>query len=584
MPSQIPQDIDFTKATRIKWANAPRGYHVEPKTGCWSWLLRNVTTDEQYELQHNNFNDNYTGSTLPALAPAAPVRFTIPGSSAGATSTDESDDESDDERVMAAPAEDQPLIPARGAAVTDGVVPNIRTYGATAQDERATAAAAAMAAVPVAIPRQSTVADFPNRFARYAYDSATWQTNGDFIIDLDNFLHDRIPLLDRTKRPDRLLFGLIGCHGVDTKYAIEYFKKESKALKVAAREISVAARHHFNFVLGDNFYHFGVTDPRSTLFYSCFHQYFKNTECFAVLGNHDYNMHGETDGPFGTRLFHLPHPLISKRYRAMCQVYHSYISPRYLNPFHRDGHPNVWNMPFRYYAMVAKGVQAVFICIDSNTLAFDAVQQIWLIETYTRLRTALPTYNFILISHHPLEYYSARAFKKKEWKKYRQSEDSGLPRTPFKVQGTVNVNGQFQQNAFLLATADMSEVDTIGHILKDFLQTYNIRFKAIFAAHEHLLAFEKVQLHYADSEQAEEINQFISGGGGAKLNAVDSRLLLPDARASFRLGTTKYFPQYGYMRVELDQNQLLVNFYGIKSAKPIHTQNIELRAARESRA
>ncbi|MSP53212.1 MAG: hypothetical protein EXR81_03045 [Gammaproteobacteria bacterium] len=550
MPFQIPQDIDFTKATRVKWANAPRGYHVDPTAGCWGWLLRTAASDDQYELLNNPHNDNFTGTTLPreVLIP------TLPYPAASATG-DESEDEPGE--AVATARDNAPSLSSGVGVVDEAVSPNIAAYSASAPQ-----------------PGYNT-ADHSNRFERDAYDQASWRTNGDFIIDLDQFLVNQLPIVDQENRPKRLSFGLVGCHGVNTGYAIEYLKKNKVAMKVAARELSVAGRHHFNFVLGDNFYHFGVTDPRSDLFFSCFHKYFKNTQCFSILGNHDYNMHGEADGPLSTRLFRLAHLQLPKRYRAMCQVYHSYITPRLLDPFHEMGHSNVWNMPFSYYAMVARGIQAVFICIDSNTLAFDAVQQIWLIETYARLHTELPTYNFILISHHPLEYYSERAFKKKEWKKYRQSKDSGLPRKPFKVLGAFN-HGQFKFHPGLSTDGDMSNIDTIGHILKDFLQTYNLHFKAIFAAHEHLLAFEKIRLVYADGSQ-ENVPQFISGGGGAKLNGVDRRISA--SRPSFQDVSTKFFSQYGYMRVILDQNQLHVNFYGIKSATRIHSENIILRGA-----
>lgn len=443
-----------------------------------------------------------------------------------------------------------------------------------------------------------------NPYARYGFSNLNWN-EGDFVINLDLMLDEKWqtptgaadPRL--TENPS-YTFGLVGCHGVDgivwgedglfSGYALP--PTSHTALKKIGTQLSDRTKYLFNFLLGDNFYHFGTTDPRSKQFTTCFHRFFKNVPAYAILGNHDYNMHGQAKGPLG--IFKAPHPRMRKIYRAMCQVYHSYIAnwdhDTLINEF-----PHQWNMPFRYYSLVSLKTNTVFICIDSNTLPFDTVQQEWLCKTYHRLKQATngAARNMILVSHHPLEYYGERAIKPNEWKKYVQDDlrSQRFPQEPKLYRythaangdGSINITDTIQIENPVFGAQELNQNKTIGHYLKYFLEQNNLVFSVIFAAHEHLLAYEKIHMHYTSTHVTNHtIHQFVSGAGGADLEALTDVALQtakrnynrgaePALRVYHKEGIGQARVKYGYMSATLDRNTLQVTVYKIEPDEALET-------------
>lgn len=452
-----------------------------------------------------------------------------------------------------------------------------------------------------------------NPYARYGFANINWN-EGDFIINLDNLLAEKGVAQAQLQGQNQaqpathsLKFGLVGCHGVDgilwgedglfSGYALP--PTSHRALKQIGTQLSNSQSHQFNFLLGDNFYHFGTTDPRSKQFSTCFHRVFKNVPAFAILGNHDYNMHGQEKGPLG--VFRAPHPRMRKIYRAMCQVYHSYIANRDHDTLTNE-FPHQWNMPFRYYALVSVETNTVFICIDSNTLPFDKVQQEWLYKTYRLLsssrsntpdgtHTSKPR-NMILVSHHPLEYYGERASKPDEWKKYVQKDlqSQGFPQEPELYYYTEAAGGAVNAIKIQNPLSGGNELDknkTIGHYLKCFLEQNHLVFSVIFAAHEHLLAYEKIRMYYR-GRNIEQIytHQFISGAGGADLEALTHETLTSDQRTFaadqrfFRVyhkeGNNPYQVKYGYMSTKLNHQKLEVTVHKIEAALAAAVETITI--------
>lgn len=457
-----------------------------------------------------------------------------------------------------------------------------------------------------------------NPYARYSFININWN-DGNFIMDLDAMLDASStlppPATDATdthvtvaRSPRSYTFGLLGCHGVDgiiwgedglfSGYALPPTRR--RALEEIGKELSNQQIYQFNFLLGDNFYHFGTTDPRSKQFATCFHRVFKNVPAFAILGNHDYNMHGQAKGPLS--IFRLPHPRMRKIYRAMCQVYHSYIDhmdhdkilnkppygeyPHYTYP--HSEFPHKWNMPFRYYCLLSHDINTVFICIDSNTLPFDKVQQQWLYKTYHGLKNCNDgrIRNMILVSHHPLEYYGERALKDNEWKKYVQDDlRNGLNNQSFPEEPQIyrydssNPDGTLITDA-CIAGDPLDKNKTMGHYLKYFLEQNNLAFNVIFAAHEHLMAYEKIHMHYRNHTTSHIIHQFVSGAGGADLEALNNRIRTTHKR-TYNADTNEvrvYHKEaegrnrltYGYMQATLNRHELKVTACPLEGGRALN--------------
>ena len=434
----------------------------------------------------------------------------------------------------------------------------------------------------VAVQREREAPVHPNPYALYSYepiemappsqepaseDFFNWDT-GNFIIDLDNFLTHRNPtwttgrrspsgIVYETRMPDFLSFGLVGCQGVDTWYTWPAHPRWAAAS--IGKNLSNTAKGYFNFVLGDNVYNYGVTDPRSDLFKQTFSAIFKGLPCWVILGNHDYNMSSASRWsylrPDGTSV---------KTYRALCQVYYSYIKNEGTDYDFVSSEGSMWNMPYPYYTLVSKKYNVVFICIDSNTLIFNLEQQNWVVETYEKFETmklprdstsfhAKPP-SFILVSHHPFNYYSERAHKRCEWKQYVQP--GMLTEPKLMLNRNINTTKTIPELEKRVDVTLPGNLNTIGKILREFVEVNNLYFKASFNAHDHLLAHEKITLNYkvGDVITQKIVHQFISGGGGAKPNRVlrDFVINTPDREVHSK---------WGYMRVSLNAETMYVDVF-----------------------
>jgi predicted MPP superfamily phosphohydrolase len=163
------------------------------------------------------------------------------------------------------------------------------------------------------------------------------------------------------------------------------------------------------FLLGDNFYDDGVRTARDERFVSAFRDVCIDAQSkdqqviFAVLGNHDYKIHGfsahgqstaKSLGHFQTRNYTVGRsPAGGTR-----------LSPSGLHLRSREH-----DASRRSTASVLEYAQSIlpallrtgdFFCIDSNSYIFDTAQQAWLKQAFkdrSDVRNAK-----ILVQHHPI--------------------------------------------------------------------------------------------------------------------------------------------------------------------------------------
>lgn len=373
--------------------------------------------------------------------------------------------------------------------------------------------------------------------------------DGDFILQLEkfnNYLYNQ----------NSYQFAVIGCQGVDTSWRTNSRRpiQEHIGRMVSNPQLSpkqthigslklgpVTPRCDFKLFTGDNAYDFGVTEPMSPYFKQAFGKYYNGSPNFVITGNHDWNFHGSAKyTPYNLTHSHL--------YRAMCQVYHSYI---------KQDISYSWHMPYLYYAI--RSELANFICIDSNTFVFDEVQQNWFNRVYRTLSEDVNSKGgrkwLILVSHHPLEYYGPRRTKiKPEWKKYRQR------RSEKTYSATPKLNSYRRERA--QPALDLNITKTIGALLQRFLEYNDYKFDVVFCAHEHAMITSTVELTYTNGVKG-SILQVISGGGGAKLNKVT----MPDDTTSKIHFLRK---EYGFANVFLNEQELTIRHHYLHKQPSSH--------------
>lgn len=301
-----------------------------------------------------------------------------------------------------------------------------------------------------------------------------------------------------------LRFFTLGCQG-DAK---------ANQLSVAhlMEEVANASPHDlpdFILLLGDNFYDNGVSSPNDPIFNTHFYQIYDNPKfqhlkkipVFAILGNHDGNIHNVAVGEKGIPV-------------SLNQVAHTYV-PRcdnvstesleklYQQKFLDLDSLQKWNMPNRYYSLIMGDTQ--IFCIDSNTYGSEFIaalgndhgpdypyetpnQAIWLKHALAdAIKNGRKT---ILALHHPLVTPGKRAF----------GSDSALYLTPEEILQLGNSvftklfkDGKCSYNAFLNAA----------------LAYHKLNFDLVLAAHDHNMSY------YNDNS----LRQITCGGGGGPLQA-----------------------------------------------------------------
>lgn len=401
----------------------------------------------------------------------------------------------------------------------------------------------------------ATVVPPHNDYQQYTLIDGKW-LEGDFALSFDQILAAHYPyawLKYAIQQHPTLEFCLLGCHGIDTyAYAMDRFPIQKK---ITAAMSENHENSLINFILGDNFYHWGVDSEKDTLFERCFYKHFLNKPSLVALGNHDYNIHGQALPGI------IKHPFMRGIERAMFQVTHSYSNHSRKEALRTR---NTWNMPFRYYTSTSDKWNVHFVTIDSNTILFDKAQQQWLCEQYEDLARRNTDCLFVLISHHPLQYFSKRANKgidnldSPEWKKYVQSSEATLTKVPSYWPGNrFEAAGTEIPNCSVRTHADAR--NTVGKCIRFLLEHYNLKFKVEFAAHEHLMAYKKIDVTYQDGTVS-PMHQFISGGGGAKLNKpLDD--YKEEKRNADRSLEEKVWHNWGYMHATIGSNILQVTPY-----------------------
>tara|TARA_R110002167_G_C12649312_1_gene649044 strand:- start:6 stop:1271 length:1266 start_codon:yes stop_codon:yes gene_type:complete len=334
--------------------------------------------------------------------------------------------------------------------------------------------------------------------------------------------------LDRWKPCYTNNFATVGCQGVIgknlTRDLLPIFmggthKKhtqnkigDSITIQFSKRQISHA------FLLGDNFYDDGL-DPNPSAsahtsnmvrFKKCFHDIYR-LPSWAVLGNHDYKVHGATEHGHG---FHRALGAVVTRSdrgysnleAGMVQVMHTY--DQQANPM-VEGKRN-WNMPNRYYALFSE--RADFFCMDSNTFPFDKDQQYWLKEAY-----AFSCQNSdnikVLVQHHPYLAFGKRLLK--------YEDDINLYGKSFGFD-------EASIKAIVDRHASSHAHSGLGGLIESMHLNMGIDFNLMLCAHDHVLKFDHRTGFTPARRRSRFLTQIISGGGGGNLiNRNDMVKILP---------------------------------------------------------
>lgn len=286
-----------------------------------------------------------------------------------------------------------------------------------------------------------------------------------FLLRLDEMLRDRV--LGNTIPADfNGKFNAIGCQGVGGMFAVpeDKVQVQKDVAKWAERKGPA-----LTFLLGDNFYHTGITDVNEDRFHSAFYNIYHGP-CFVALGNHDYNIQShylDYIYPGGK----IQHPTVSSLERAMLQVLHTYTSG-ITNPR--------WLMPNRYYCLYSRNCNCCFIVIDSNSFLWDIDQKQWLDILYRFIPNGVIK---VLLGHHPMLTNGKRRYQHNDIGKYSKVFQGA------QKEGTLN--------------------DKLYEYLN---KSRGYKFHLIIAAHDHLMAVNRVPL-----EGGEVMLQVTSGGGAGSL-------------------------------------------------------------------
>ena len=315
--------------------------------------------------------------------------------------------------------------------------------------------------------------------------------------------HDKAD--DDLTRP--LRFIAVGCQGSgdDNQRKVAALMNELCADK--------ATRPDFILILGDNVYDWGADAANDINIRKCFDDIYlrddlphlANMPFFFILGNHDENRQNKVNA-------------MRKREagieRGMHEVAHSYMEDSKFSMaakerlyhrssvFHLNNMP-AWNMPHRYYAMIAGEVE--IFCVDSSTYVKDYLnfladpigqtpennQAAWLAAETVKARAA--GRKIILAQHHPLYTPGKRAYH----------NDLGIYLGPEDI--------QLLHDTLHMPADDNTPYNTF---LTECLIRQNIVFDVTLAAHDHNLYYYN---NKNNPNTTYPICQVTAGGGGGEL-------------------------------------------------------------------
>jgi len=313
-------------------------------------------------------------------------------------------------------------------------------------------------------------------------------------------------------------FFALGCQGdKDTSQQFqvaELMNKMASPLQGAAPD--------FVLLLGDNFYDFGVEGPTSKQFTTNFEAIYTNTNlaylrkipCFAILGNHDENIH--------KKAFMEPEKGIE---RGMHQVAHTYLATEFKttadlqNLFQSHTTTDAiidldvnelpaWNMPSRTYALISGNTQ--IFCIDSNKYVSDFLklcagdknpdnQAAWVKKEYDK--AIHEGRNVLLALHHPLITPGKRAFHS-DHHLYLSDEE--------------RYSEEFKKYFGHLVSSGSEP--SYNQLMRETCKHQQLVFHAVLTAHDHDL------YNYNNKNEISDypLCQMTSGGGGGPLQERES--------------------------------------------------------------
>lgn len=399
-------------------------------------------------------------------------------------------------------------------------------------------------------------------------------------IDLDAYMMHRLGKTFDGK------VAMTGCHGAIGGPWLA--KKTQGRDDDAQRRVGRAIRQSdasLVFLLGDNFYDDGVRTARDERFISAFRDVYIDAQSkeqqviFAVLGNHDYKIHGFSAhgqstaksllGLFQTRNYTVgrsPRETVERGYRQVAYTYEA------ANTMQVGGRPHpFWNMPNRYYLLYSE--LADFFCIDSNSYIFDTAQQAWLKQAFkdrSDVRNAK-----ILVQHHPIVSAGHRIESRDDLKMYASAFGIGNFRDQVPEASTKPIAGG-------------DDVLEMGWNTGYRMDQDGLDFNLIFCAHDHVLTADKLavsdrknwnfdrqkrlhdiedlfdmwalkDLHYTDYDRidahipaANSCTQLISGGGGASLSSERKTQHAIEIAENHRgCNQRRYWQAHGYHYVEI---------------------------------
>lgn len=330
-------------------------------------------------------------------------------------------------------------------------------------------------------------------------------------LEAENYAKTTTPklltFLTARKEQPELRFFALGCQGSG--------KQAQQQVAKLMEYIATHPNHTPDFILllGDNFYESGMESASDSAFKKLFKEMYltyphlKKIPFFAILGNHDENLHANRI--HGTEKG-IPRGLheVAASYRGdewdevsladKIKIYSASESP--LNHFFS------WNMPARFYSMISGDTQ--LFCIDSNTYVTDYLtarddfrngrkenpnnQAIWLANELRKAREA--NRKTLLVSHHSPYSPTRRAF----------NEDLHL-----------YLPKDEREQALTFFGLPLNQAYSYNKLFYTCLKEQNLKFDMVLSAHDHDIYYfnnknDTDALHYP-------LCQITAGGGGGGL-------------------------------------------------------------------
>ncbi len=324
--------------------------------------------------------------------------------------------------------------------------------------------------------------------------------------------------------------------------------------------IAAGKKPDFILFLGDNFYDHGVSSPTDPIFKKNFTDIYANPAlthiagipCFPILGNHDENIH-KLKKPWDSKgikrgMFQVARSYLAETVTGIGNQIRKVFSTQDKVKLYQQKNLDLaslpkWNMPSRYYSLIAGNTQ--IFCIDSNTYVEDYLkyqaalkfgkeidpnnQAVWLEREVTKAKAA--GRKVILASHHPILTPGKRSFES-DTKLYLDSGTRVLFERVYKDfydgKQTIKTNKE-SYNTLLHETFKMQWKNQQR-------QNKDFTFDTIFAAHDHDL----YSMSNKDKPDEFPVYEIVSGGGGGHLQ----NLMKHDNHLGF------FMKQNGFVRCE----------------------------------